>query len=307
MRAIRAVLFVIAMGAVASLVILFALNENDTQVKLISPLLTSGNNIGLNQWFPEVLGADSENPEITAKAALFVDTKSGQVLYAKNAHDKLPVASLTKVMTVIVALDHRNLDEKLLVPQRAADMEPDKMDLVTGEKLTVKELLYGVFLLSANDAAETLAEDTAGNRDEFVKLMNDKAEQLGMQDTHFVNPTGLDEDSGNTYSSAYDLVVLTRYAITKYPFLVDISSTEHIVLPATPEHQDYDMYSGINLLTTYPGVMGFKIGYTPEAGLTIITLARKNGHEVVGAILGTEDRRDETRTLLDYSFEQLRG
>ena len=143
-------------------------------------------------------------------------------------------------------------------------------------------------------------------RQEFLKLMNEKTKQLGMKDTNFVNPTGLDEDSGNTYSTAFDLAILTRHIIKNYPEVVEISKTEHIIMPLTNTHQDYEMYSGINLLTTYPGVVGFKTGYTPEAGLTIITLARKNNHEVIGVILGSDNRREETKELLDYSFAELK-
>lgn len=273
---------------------------------LISPLTEQGKVLSLNQWFPkDVLGAQANVPEISARAGLFVDSKQGQVLFAKNIHDRLPLASLVKVMTMLVALEHKNMDDKFIVSKEAAQMEPDKMLLIAGEKLTLKELLDGIFLVSANDAAEVLAEGTTGNRQQFIKLMNDKAAQLGMKDTFYANPTGLDEDSNNSYSSAFDLAILTRYLIRNYPEVVDISKTEHIYLEITSDHQDYDMYSGINLLTTYPGVVGFKTGYTPEAGLTLITLARKDGHEVIGVLLGSGDRRDEARELLDYSFNKL--
>ena len=285
----------------------FILSSTDSQ-KLASPLLKTNKVVSLNQWFPkEVLGAQTQTPEITAKSAFFVETKTGQVLYSKNPEQQLPIASLVKVMTALVALENRNLDEKLWVSSRASEMEPDKMNLAPGEELSLKELLYGVFLVSANDGAEVLAEASTGNRAEFINLMNDKAKQLGMKNSFFVNPTGLDEDISNSFSSAYDLSLLTRYAIRKFPVLVDISKTEHITLPQTEDHQDYDMYSGINLLTTYPGVIGFKTGFTPEAGLTLITLAQKDGHEIVGVLLGSENRRDEARELLDYSFSLLSG
>ena len=294
--------------------------------ELTSPVLNESKTLGLNQWFPnDVLGTATpgvtaySTPEVTAKAAFFIEISTGEVLYSKNVHEKLPIASLVKVMTAVVALEHRSLDEKLLVSQRATEMEPDEMILLPGEKLTMKELLYGIFLVSANDAAEVLAESTAGSRDDFtsqsegsedrrsrfIKLMNDKAKQIGMKNTRFVNSTGLDEDSENSYSTAYDMVILSRYAIKHFPVLVEISKTEHIYIERTAEHQDYDMYSGINLLTTYPGVVGFKTGYTPEAGLTLITLVRKNGHEVLGVLLGSENRREEARELLDFSFEKL--
>lgn len=273
---------------------------------LISPQASNQAVLGINQWLPDIsVNVDSSAPKINAEVALFIDSKSGQVLFSKNPQKRLPIASLVKVMTALIALEHKKMDDSFLVSVQAADMEPDKMLLIAGEKLSLKELLYGIFLISANDAAEVIAEGTTANRSEFIKLMNSKAEQLGMKDSYFANPTGLDEDSNNSYSSAYDLVILTRYLIRHFPEVVDISQTEHIYLPITQTHQDYDMYSGINLLTTYPGVVGFKTGYTPEAGLTLITLARKNGHEVIGVILGSGDRRDEARELLDYSFGKL--
>ncbi len=275
-------------------------------VELVTPFAGQEKVLGLSQWFPKTSGNDENAPKISAKAAIFLETKNGEVLYSKNIHERLPSASLVKVMTVLVALEHKSMNSEFTVSKRATDMEPDKMLLIAGEKLTLRELLNGIFLVSANDAVEVLAEGVTGDRDEFIKLMNDKTIQLGMKDTHFVNPTGLDEDFNNSYSTVYDLAVLTRYLIRHFPEVVEISSIEHIYLPQKENHQDYDMYSGINLLTTYPGVVGFKTGYTPEAGLTLITLARKNGYEVIGVLLGSGDRRDEAREILDYSFNKLR-
>lgn len=274
--------------------------------KMVSPEPLSGRVLGINQWFPKSDEDPEANPpEITSRAAIFLDTKTGEVFYAKNTHQRLPIASLTKVMTVAVVLEHHNLDDNFTISKIAAGMEPDKMQLLEGEKLSLKELLEGVFLISANDAAQTLAENSASSPAAFVKMMNEKAKQIGMEDSFFANPTGLDEDQNNTYSSAYDLVLLARYVIRNYPFLIDISSQQHILIPQTSTHQDYDLYNGINLLATYPGVVGFKTGYTPEAGLTLITLARKDGHEVLGVLLGAENRREDAKELLDYSFKKL--
>lgn len=276
--------------------------------KLISPKLNGQKILGISQWFPkEVLGSQDNAPLISAQGAIFIDTKNGEILYSKNPNQRLPVASLVKVMTILVALEHKNMDDLYTVSQRAAEIEPDKMLLIAGEKLSLRELLDGVFLVSANDAAEVIAEGTTGSREEFIREMNDQAKFLGLKDSFFANPTGLDEDDKNSYSSAFDLAILTRFLIRQFPEVVSISSMEHIVLGQTQTHQDYDMYSGINLLTTYPGVVGFKTGYTPEAGLTLITLARKNGHEIIGVLLGSGDRRDEARELLDYSFKKLGG
>ena len=284
----------------------FIFNIITKPTDLISPILSGEKVLGLNQWFPsQVLSNQANAPQITAKAGFFIETKNGQVLYSKNVHERLPIASLVKVMVVLIALEHKEMEDQFIVSKTAAEMEPDKMLLIAGEKLTLKELLDGIFLISANDAAEVIAEGTTGDRNEFIKLMNSKAVQLGMKDSYFVNPTGLDEDENNSYSTVYDLAILTRYLIRHYPEVVDISKTEHIYLPITENHQDYDMYSGINLITTYPGVVGFKTGYTPEAGLTLITLARINGHDIIGVLLGSEYRRDEARELLDYSFKKL--
>ncbi|TSC88630.1 MAG: D-alanyl-D-alanine carboxypeptidase [Microgenomates group bacterium Gr01-1014_7] len=280
------------------------LTQGGKPQELISPLLKQEKILGINQWLPFV-GAGQDALQISAESAFFIDSKIGQVLFANNPKKQLPIASLVKVMTVLVALEHKKMNDSFLVSKRAAEMEPDKMLLIAGEKLSLKELLYGIFLVSANDAAEVIAEETTGDREQFIKLMNSKAKQLGMKDSFFANPTGLDEDGNNSYSSTYDLAILTRYLIRHYPEVVEISQTEHIILPVTETHQDYDMYSGINLLTTYPGIVGFKTGYTPEAGYTIVTLARKDGHEIIGVLLGSEYRRDETKELLDYSFRIL--
>lgn len=272
----------------------------------ISPILGQEKILGVNQWLPqEAVGAQVNAPEISATGAIFIESKSGIILYSKNLHEKLPIASLVKVMTALVALEYKRMDDQYLISERAANMEPDEMILIAGESLTLKELLFGVFLVSANDAAEAIAEGTASSRQEFIRLMNQKAQLLGMKSTRFVNPTGLDEMGDNSYSSAYDLALLTRYLIRNYPQVADISKTEHIVIPQTETHQDYEMYSGINLLTTYPGVIGLKTGYTPQAGYTLITLARKGNYEVIGVLLGSASRRDEARELLDYSFKKL--
>jgi len=276
------------------------------KAELISPKKGQQKVLGINQWFPKTLfGSQLNAPQIGTEGVIFIDTKDGGILYSKSADKKLPIASLVKVMTVLVALEHKGMDDQFMVSQHAQDMEPDKMLLIAGEKLSLRELLSGIFLVSANDAAEAIAEGTTGDRSEFINLMNDQAKLLGMKNSYFANPTGLDEDANNSYSTALDLVILTRFLIRQFPEVVNISSKEHIYLPQTSTHQDYDMYNGINLLTTYPGVVGFKTGFTPEAGLTLITLVRKDGHEIIGVLLGSGDRRDEAKELLDYSFKKL--
>lgn len=273
---------------------------------LVSPLVFTPQ-MALNLWFPKAsASSQGENlPEITAQSAYFVDTDSGEVLYQKNPQQKLPIASLVKIMTAVITLENTSLEEKITVSPEAAGMEPDRMDLRAGEKLTVEELLYGLFLVSGNDAAEALAQGVLGNREEFISAMNRKALQLGMKDTAFINPSGLEEDDKIQYSTAFDIVLMSRYAVRQFPSLVKISSTPHYYIPGNETHRDFDLYSGINLLTTYPGVVGFKTGYTPQAGLTLVTLAQKEGRQVLGVLLNSQDRRAEARLLLDYSFAKL--
>jgi serine-type D-Ala-D-Ala carboxypeptidase (penicillin-binding protein 5/6) len=277
--------------------------------KLSEPLtspLVGPTEASVNQWVPKVLAVSTTaGPQITGKSAFFIEANSGDVLYAKDHEEKLPIASLTKVMTALIAVERKTSDAKYLVSREASEMEPDKMFLIAGESLSLKELLYGLFLLSANDAAEVIAQGTTTSREDFLNLMNEKAKELGMKNTKFVNPTGLDEDSGSSYSTAYDLAILTRYFIKNYPWITEISAAPYVEIQATQTHRDYQLYNAINLITTYPGVVGFKIGYTPEAGFTIITLAKKGNRQIIGVLLNSDNRRDETKQLLDYSFRKM--
>lgn len=277
---------------------------------LTSPVLgVSKQRLSENIWSPKLeAGYESQfkdAPEVTAISAFFVEVNSGQILYAKNPNQELSIASLTKLMTTIIALENKSLDDVFTISDKASSMEPDKMYLIAGERLTLKQLLDGIFLVSANDAAEAISENTTGRREEFINLMNSKARQLGMNNTFFLNPSGLEEDFAKQYSSALDVAVMSRYLITHWPEVVNISSQPHVYIDKTTYHQDYDMYSGINLLTTYPGVLGLKTGYTPEAGLTLVTLARRGDKEVLGVLLGATNRRDDAKVMLDYSFKKL--
>jgi serine-type D-Ala-D-Ala carboxypeptidase (penicillin-binding protein 5/6) len=311
-------LFIITiLGLFAALMVLFINQANAINIPdLISPVKSfSRLSFADNIWFPQTKVLGEEKINLTSKAAFFVDIDTGQVLFEQNSHQRLKIASLTKIMTVIMALEHKNFNDSYKVSEAASNMEPDKMYLKPGEVLTLDELLDGVFLLSANDAAEVIAQGTE-KRSEFVKEMNDKAAQLGMKDTKLINPTGLEEDDltqdqsqGEVfieqYSSAYDVALMSRYAIKRWPHLIDITSKPHIDLPETENHQAYSMDTAINLVESYPGVVGFKTGYTDEAGLTLVTFAKKGGHEILGVLLGATDRRGDAKTLLDYSFAKL--
>lgn len=244
-----------------------------------------------------------KKPEITASAAIAYDLTTNSLLYGKNISTRLPIASLTKIMTATVALENSSIDQEFKVSKNAATIGEDSMGLSEGEVLPLKDLLYGLVLNSGNDASEVIAEGSPFGRDNFVFLMNKKAENLGLTDTHFTNPSGLEGD-GKQYSTAVDLVVMTRYALQKKEF-ADIAMTyEHSIL-ATNKHKDYHLYNETNLLTTYPGVKGVKTGYTYEAGLCLVTYLDYEGHQIIAVLLNAQNRRQEMKDLLDYSLKTI--
>lgn len=244
-----------------------------------------------------------KKPEISARAALAYDLSTNQLVLSKNIEEKLPIASLTKVMTALVALENKKPDEEVLIGQKAASIGEDSMGLTAGEKLTVKELLYGLFLHSGNDAAEALAEGSTLGRDNFLYRMNKKAEELGLSNTHFTNPSGLEGD-GNQYSTALDLLVIAKHAVDK-SVILEVSQTPYEFIPYTNTHKAFELYSETNLLTTYPGVKGLKTGYTDEAGLCLITYLEYKGHRIIAVVLNSPSRREEMIQILDYSLKTL--
>ena len=304
-------IILIIISALGFLIFDYYSNTN-TNFSIVSPVpnfLTSFVNkqvSTLNLWLPSLknkISADIQKPEITAESALIFDTSSQAVLYSKNPQEKLPMASLTKIMTAIIALENPKKDDKYIVSGSALVGE-DSMGLDSGETLSLKELLYGLMLHSGNDAAETLADNFKGGRTAFIKAMNDKVKSLGLTQTNFTNPTGLEGDE-KQFTTSYDLVVLTRYALTNFPLFNKIVSTFDYTIPQTLTHKEYDLENETNLLTSYPGVKGVKTGYTPEAGLCLVTYLDYSGHKIIAVILGSGDRRGEMIELLDYSLKSL--
>lgn len=260
----------------------------------------------LDLWLPLVpktLGSGYDVPALTAQSVLMYDLTTGKTIFEKNSRQRLPMASLTKIMTAIVSIENKRKDDNYVVKQEDLVGE-DSMGLAQGERLSFEELLYGLMMQSGNDAAEVLAEQSPLGRDGFISAMNDKASALGLSDTHFDNPTGLQGD-GVQYTTAYDLLVMTRYALETYPFIAQVVSTAFYTIPATRTHKEYDLNNETNLLTTYPGVRGVKTGYTPEAGLCLVTLLDYGGHKIIGIILNSQNRRGEMKDLLDYSLRTL--
>ncbi len=249
--------------------------------------------------FGEHFGTANQ-PEIIGASGMLVDINSGKVLFEKNAFEKRKIASLTKVMTAVVALEHKKPEDKFYISAKAAGIGENSMGISEGEVYTLEELLYGLVMHSGNDAAYAIAEGTAGDADRFVEWMNIKAEELGMNDTYYADPSGLDD---RTYSTPSDLIRLTRYAL-KNPLFKEIVKTYEYEISGNT-HKYLYLQNQTNLLTTYPGVAGVKTGYTEEAGLCLITYASNEGKDVVGVVLNSIDRKGDMILMLDHGFASL--
>ena len=257
----------------------------------------------VNSWFPKSLPAsESDQLNISAKSVLLVDYDSGDVIFAKNARERLQAASTIKIMTALVALANADLADEFIVSEVGAKVGENSMGLTPGENLTLRELLSGLMLVSGNDAAVVIAEGISLSEGAYVELMNKKSRELGLADTKFINVTGLDEDQEEQYTTAYDMSVIAHYTWENFPTFREISSTVHEFIDATETHKAFDLYNDTNLLTTYPGVYGIKPGFTWNAGLCLVTYAENDGKRLLGVILGSDDRRGEMKELLDYGF-----
>lgn len=279
----------------------------DSDFSITSPVprvfgLTKPNGKQINNWFPKSIVPLDLQLNLSARSALLVDYDTREVIFEKNAREKLPAASTIKIMTALVALDKVGSDAEFVVSEAAVKVGENSMGLTVGEKLKLRELLYGLMLVSGNDAAVAIAEGISGSEEVFVRLMNDTAIELGLADTKFINATGLDEDGLLQYTSVYDMSVIARYTWEKHPIFRQISSTVHEFIDATGSHKAFDLYNDTNLLTTYPGVLGIKPGFTWEAGLCLVTYAENNDKRLIGVILGSSDRRGDMKELLDFGF-----
>ncbi|MGI6713054.1 MAG: D-alanyl-D-alanine carboxypeptidase family protein [Bacillota bacterium] len=243
------------------------------------------------------------NTDLSAKAAVLIDTNSGRVLYSKNMHDRLPQASTTKITTALVVLENMSLNTKIQIPKNFVNPGESGICLEPGEIHTVEDLLYSLLLKSANDAATALAISTAGSESGFIEMMNKRVRKLGLNNTHYENPHGLHHD--NHYSSAYDLAMITREALKNEKFRSFIN-TRCQTIP-WPGH-DYSriVYNGNKLLNRYQGADGVKTGYTKQAGSCLVGSATRNGLQLIAVVLNSNQMYGEVSQLLDYGFNNYR-
>lgn len=230
---------------------------------------------------------------VSAKAAILMHADSGRVLYEKNADEHMLIASTTKIMTAIVVLEHCELDDLVEVDSRSAGIEGSSMYLKAGESYTVEDLLYGLLLVSGNDAASALALHVADSMEEFAELMNAKAAELGMTESSFKNAHGLD-DEGH-YSTARDMAKLAAYCMGNEDFARIAGTVSHTVGEQTLVNHN-------RLLREYDGCLGLKTGYTMAAGRTLVTCAERDGARYVCVTLNDPDDWDDHKALYDWAF-----
>lgn len=251
------------------------------------------------KFFPSlpVLAAEKFFPVLSAQGALAVDLNSGINLYEKNPDVKLLPASTTKIVTALVVLDSYPLDQVITVGR--LNVIGQKMGLFSGEQITVENLLYGLLVYSANDAAEVLAANYPGGYDAFIVAMNQKAKDLSMINSNFQNPVGL--DGVNQITTAKDLIRVSEVAM-RNPIFAKIVGTKSITLTDTTGKISYKLKNINELLDTVPGVMGVKTGWTENARENLVTYIERDGHKVMIALLGSQDRFGETKELINWIF-----
>lgn len=250
-----------------------------------------------------------EEPSVYAQGAVLMEYETGRVLWQKDMEKELPMASTTKIMTAIIAIESGKTEETVEISQRAASAPKVKMGLIKGEKYKLNDLLYPLMLVSANDSAVAIAEHIGTTVEGFAEMMNSKAKDIGAYNTEFVTPNGLDRD--NHHSTAYDMALITRYAIKNEKF-VDIINTPSKEITSL-EGRRFEFYNKNRLLREYEGALGVKTGFTGKAGNCFAGAAKRNGMTLISVVLasgwgslGKERKWSDTKALLDYGFENFK-
>ena len=234
---------------------------------------------------------------LSAQSALLMEVQSGQVLFAQNEDERLPMASTTKIMTALVAVEQGDPRQLCVVSKRAAGKEGSSLYLKAGEVYTLEQLLYGLLLRSGNDAAAVIAESVGGSEENFVQLMNETARRIGLNNTHFDNPSGLNGDTH--YTTARELALLTAYALQNEEFCRYFGAKQYVIEQA-PTHEGRTLVNKHRLLTSRQDVIGGKTGYTKASGRCLVTAAHSGGMTLVAVTINDPDDWADHEELLDW-------
>ncbi len=243
----------------------------------------------------------AEGINVSAYSAILTEASSGDVIYEKNAHEKLPMASTTKIMTAIVALESGNIDRIVHISEHACGVEGSSIYLSSGEELTLEELLYALMLESANDAAAAIAYEIAGGINEFSDMMNNTAKKIGLTETHFTNPHGLDNDEH--YTTASDLAKLTAYALKNEQFKKIVSTYKHQI-PLRGDEGVRVLLNHNKLLRISNDVIGVKTGFTKHSGRCLVSAAERDGVCVIAVTLNAPDDWKDHTSLHELGFSE---
>lgn len=253
--------------------------------------------------------AGAQEFSIDAQSAILIDAETGQVLFEQNADEELPPASLTKIMTLLIAMEEiensdLSLDDEVTISRLAESMGGSQIYLAEGNKVKVRELLKAVTIASANDASVALAEAVAGSYNRFVNLMNERADELGLENTYFSNSTGLPAESDH-YTTARDVAKMSR-ELVKYPIILEDASIwlDYIELP----DRNAMLTNTNHLVNSYPGLDGIKTGHTQAAGFSLAATAKRGDMRLISVVMKSKSvqaREDLTAQLLDYGFNRF--
>ncbi len=248
---------------------------------------------------------------LKSESAILMDASSGKILYEKNIDERLPMASMTKIMSMLIIMENiengsLDYEDKVLISDAASGMGGSQVFLQAGEEYLVNDLLKCIAISSANDAVVAMAEKISGSVDAFVGLMNDKAKELGLKNTHFANPHGLDNE--DHYSTAYDMAVMAK-ELLKYEDILKYTSIYEDYL-TKPDGSQIWLVNTNRLVRFYDGVDGLKTGYTTEAGYCLTATAKKNNFRLISVVMkssSAEARSSDTSTLLTYGFNSFKN
>lgn len=239
-------------------------------------------------------------PGISAQTAIMIEANSGEVLYEKNAEGKAYPASITKIMTALLAVENGTLDKKVKVSANASGVEGSSIYLEVGEKISLRDLVYGLMLRSGNDAAIAISEEIGGSTSNFVIMMNKRARELGAFNTHFTNPNGL--HNPDHYTTAKDMALIAMAAMKNADFK-EVAATKSWVTERGEGKYNY-FYNKNKVVYQYNGGTGIKIGYTKAAGRTLVASSERNGMELICVVMNAPDWFQDTYKLMDYAYSQ---
>lgn len=240
--------------------------------------------------------------EVSAKAAVVICGDTGEVLFSKNLDMRLPMASTTKIMTGLLLCEYNNLEREITVTDEMVRVEGSSMGLLVGDKVTLRDLLYGLMLASGNDAANTIAIAMAGSVYDFAELMNNKAREIGLKNTNFVTPSGLDNE--NHYTTAYDLALLTKYAMQNEEFALTVGSKSATLNYGNPPYRR-TLSNHNKLLKNVEGCVGVKTGFTKKSGRCLVSAVRRDGKYVIAVTLNAPNDWQDHKNMLEYGLSKI--